>query len=214
MPLGLVGNRGGPPVASASVHELKRIAVFCGSSTGSDPRYVAAAEDLGRELAARGIGLVYGGASVGLMGILADATLAAGGDVVGVIPVGLFRREVPHTGLAELVEVHSMHERKQVMYGRADGFVALPGGLGTLEEFAEVLTWVQLGLMAKPAGLLNIGGHFDGLLTWLDRSVDDGFLRQEQRDSLIVAEHVPDLLDALAASEPTRREKWIDLDQS
>lgn len=181
---------------------------------GVDPRHRAAAAALGRELAARGIGLVYGGATVGLMGVLADATLDAGGEVIGVIPVGLFRREVPHTGLSELVEVRSMHERKQVMYSRADGFVALPGGLGTLEELAEVLTWVQLGLLAKPVGLLDAGGHFDGLLVWLDRAVADGFLHEEQRRSLVVADRVPALLDALCAAEVRPRPRLLDLDQT
>jgi uncharacterized protein (TIGR00730 family) len=196
------------------MHDLERIAVFCGSSTGTDPRHAAAAEQLGRVLAERGLGLVYGGAAVGLMGVLADAALSAGGEVVGVIPVGLFRREVPHGGLTELVEVTSMHERKQVMYSRADAFVALPGGLGTLEEFAEVLTWVQLGLLTKPVGLLDVGGHFDGLLAWLDRAVRDGFLREEQRASLVVARDVPALLDGLALTPPPRLEKWLDLDQT
>jgi len=134
--------------------------------------------------------------------------------VIGVIPVGLFRREVPHTGLTELVEVRSMHERKQVMYARADGFVALPGGLGTLEEFAEVLTWVQLGLLAKPVGLLDVRGHFDGLLAWLDRAVADGFLSAEQRRSLVVADRVPSLLDALCAAEVVPRERVLDVDQA
>jgi uncharacterized protein (TIGR00730 family) len=193
--------------------ELQRIAVFCGSSTGIDPRHVTAARELGGALGERGLGLVYGGASVGLMGVLADAALAADAEVVGVIPVGLFRREVPHTGLTELVEVGSMHERKRVMYGRADAFVALPGGLGTLEELAEVLTWVQLGLLSKPVGLLDVGGHFDGLLAWLDRAVSDGFLREEQRRSLVVADSVAPLLDALSVSEPVRLEKWLDLDE-
>ncbi len=193
---------------------LTQIAVFCGSSTGTDPRHADAAEALGRELAARGLGLVYGGASVGLMGRLADACLEAGGRVVGVIPVGLFRREVPHTGLDELVEVTSMHERKRIMYELADAFVALPGGLGTLEELAEVLTWVQLGLLSKPAGLLDVGGHFGGLLEWFDRAVRDGFLRPEHRNSLLVDDDPGALLDALSVVTVPVNQKWLDLDQA
>jgi uncharacterized protein (TIGR00730 family) len=194
--------------------DLAQIAVFCGSSTGNDPRHVDAAEALGAELAARGLGLVYGGASVGLMGRLADACLEAGGRVVGVIPVGLFRREVPHTGLDELVEVTSMHDRKRIMYELADAFVALPGGLGTLEELAEVLTWVQLGLLAKPVGILDVNGHFGGLLEWLDRTVRDGYLRPEQRSALLVDEDPRVLLDALSRAGVEVNEKWLDLDQA
>jgi len=143
---------------------LRRLCVFTGSSAGVRPEYREAARDLGRLLAQRGIGLVYGGARVGLMGAVADAALEAGGVVIGVIPQGLVAKEIAHTGLTELRVVASMHERKAMMADLADGFVALPGGWGTLEEFFEVLTWAQLGLHAKPCGLLNVGGYFDGLL--------------------------------------------------
>lgn len=193
---------------------LDRVAVFCGSSTGSDPRHRAAAAALGEELARAGVGLVYGGGAVGLMGALADACLAAGGTVVGVIPTGLFAREVPHGGLSELVEVGSMHERKRTMYDLADGFVALPGGLGTLDELAEVLTWNQLGIMAKPVALVDAGGHFSGLLGWLDRAVADGFVRAEQREALVVVPEVSAVLGALAAAPVPRLPKWLDLEEA
>jgi uncharacterized protein (TIGR00730 family) len=193
------------------VRELQRVGVFCGSSTGTDRRHLATAEALGALLAAEGIGLVYGGGAVGLMGAVADACLAAGGSVTGVIPAGLFAKEVPHAGLAELVEVGSMHERKQLMYELADGFAALPGGLGTLEELAEVLTWNQLGIHAKPLALVNAGGHFEGLLRWLDRAVVDGFVRDAHRRSIVVVDTAEDVLAALRGAELPKLHKWIDL---
>jgi uncharacterized protein (TIGR00730 family) len=193
---------------------LARVCVFCGSSSGTDPGFRVAAADLGRELATAGIVLVYGGGAVGLMGVLAEACIDAGGDVVGVIPKGLFRREVPHTGLSTLHEVGSMHERKQLMYDLADAFVALPGGLGTLEELAEVLTWNQLGIVAKPVVLLDVAGAWGGLLAWLDRAVAEGFVRAEHAAALGRVEQVADVLPALAAAEVPRVQKWLDLEDA
>jgi uncharacterized protein (TIGR00730 family) len=196
------------------VTEVRRVCVFCGSSTGTVPAYVAAAEELGRHLARADVGLVYGGGAIGLMGALADSCLAAGGDVTGVIPVGLFRREVGHTGLTDLVEVPSMHERKQLMYDLADAFVALPGGLGTLEELAEVLTWNQLGILSKPVALLDVGGFWDGLVEWFTESVEAGFIRPEHAASLRVVEDPASVLDVLAVAEVPRLHKWLDLDET
>jgi uncharacterized protein (TIGR00730 family) len=198
----------------ADVTELRRVCVFCGSSSGTEPAYVEAAVELGGLLAAAGVGLVYGGGSVGLMGRLADACMASGGEVTGVIPVGLFRKEVGHTALTELVEVPSMHERKQLMYDLADGFVALPGGLGTLEELAEVLTWNQLGILAKPVALLDVGGFWDGLVDWLTGAVEAGFVRAEHAASLRVVHEPRDVLDVLAAAEVPHLHKWLDLDET
>ena len=194
--------------------ELHRICVFCGSSTGSEPAYLEAAEELGTALARAGIRLVYGGGAIGLMGAVADACLAAGGEVTGVIPVGLFRREVGHTGLTELIEVESLHERKQIMYELADAFVALPGGLGTLEELAEVLTWTQLGLLSKPVALLDVGGFWASLVEWLTGSVEAGFVRPEHAAALRVVDRPAEILSVLSAAEVPHLHKWIDLDET
>ena len=188
---------------------ISSVCVFCGSSTPSDPRYRETAGELGALVAGRGLDLVYGGGSVGLMGALADAALSAGGRVIGVIPTGLFSREVGHDGLTELHEVGTMHERKQLMYDMADGFVALPGGLGTLEELAEVTTWSQLGLHAKPVVLLDVDSFWDPLVGQLDRMVAVGLLKPANRE-LIMREATPgEALDALAAAHPARERKWI-----
>jgi hypothetical protein len=189
---------------------MKRICVFAGSSVGVRPGYRTAAEALGLALAARGIDLVYGGGRVGLMGILADAMLASGGHVTGVIPHALAAREVAHLGLSDLRVVGSMHERKALMADLADGFIALPGGWGTLDELFEILTWGQLGLHQKPCGLLNAGGYFDRLLSFVDHSIDEGFVRREYRTMITVSESPDELLDRLAAYAPPLVEKWID----
>lgn len=184
--------------------------VFCGSSSGTDPRYRAAATELAGALAARGIDVVYGGGRVGLMGVVADAALAGGARVIGVIPRGLFSKEVAHTGVTELREVASMHERKALMYDLSDAFVALPGGYGTLEELAEVTTWAQLGLHAKPVALLDVAGFWDDLVALLDRMVTDGFLKPQNRGLVLHHRDPVTLLDALAAFEPRAPvEKWI-----
>jgi uncharacterized protein (TIGR00730 family) len=184
--------------------------VFTGSSPGSRVEYRQTAEALGRLLAERGIGLVYGGARVGLMGAVADATLAAGGTVIGVIPQSLVDREVAHTGLTELRVVASMHERKATMADLSDAFVALPGGFGTLEEFFEVLTWAQLGLHRKGCGLLNVAGYFDGLLAFADHAVTERFLRRDNREMVLVADDPAHLLERLARYEPPAVDKWLD----
>ena len=191
---------------------MKRMCDFAGSSAGSRPEYVAAAEELGRVLASRGISLVYGGARVGLMGAVADAVLAGGGEVIGVIPRALVEKEVAHTGLTELRVVTSMHERKALMADLSDAVVALPGGWGTLDEMFEILTWAQLGLHRKPCGLLNVLGYFDQLLAFLDHTVEQGFVRREYRSLLAVSNGPATLLDALlTAHAPPAVEKWIDL---
>jgi uncharacterized protein (TIGR00730 family) len=189
---------------------LKRVCVFAGSSSGSRTEYHAAASDLGRELASRGIGLVYGGARVGLMGAVADAVLAGGGEVIGVIPNALVEKEVAHTSLTELRVVTSMHQRKALMADLSDAFIALPGGWGTLDEMFEILTWAQLGLHRKPCGLLNVLGYFDRLLSFLDHTVEQGFVRREYSSLLAVSDTPPQLLDSLATHTPPVVEKWID----
>jgi hypothetical protein len=189
---------------------LKRICVFAGSSSGTKPIYRAAAADLGRLLAAGGIELVYGGGNVGLMGVLADSVLGGGGHVIGVIPGALMAREVGHVGLPDLRVVGSMHERKALMADLGDGFIALPGGWGTLDELFEILTWGQLGLHGKPVGLLNAGGYFDQLLAFLAHSVDECFVRQENHAMIAVSDTPADLLGKLAAYTPPTVEKWID----
>jgi uncharacterized protein (TIGR00730 family) len=180
---------------------LRSVCVYCGSSPGASPLYAQATVELARALARRGVRVVYGGASVGLMGTLADAALDAGGEVVGVIPRSLVDREIAHPRLTELRVVASMHERKALMVELADAFVALPGGIGTLEELIEVYTWNQLGLHAKPLGLLNVSGYFDGLAGFLDHAVQEGFLPVAQR-AVLVSEAEPEAL--LAALESAR----------
>jgi|SRR5438034_11584626 len=189
---------------------MKRICVFAGSSSGSRAEYYAAAQDLGHALVRRQLGLVYGGARVGLMGALADSVLTARGHVTGVIPEALVAKEVAHAGLSDLRVVASMHERKAVMADLADGFIALPGGWGTLEEFFEVLTWGQLGLHQKPCGLLNVRSFFDGLLAFMDHSIDECFVRRENRSMVLVSGSPDALLELLEQYVPPVVERWID----
>jgi uncharacterized protein (TIGR00730 family) len=188
---------------------MKRICLFCGSSTGARPVYAAAAAEFGRALAARGLCLVYGGGSVGLMQIAAQATLDAGGEVIGVITEQLMVREVGHPGLTQLEVVPTMHERKMRMATHADAFAALPGGFGTFDELCEMATWDQLGIHAKPLVLINVDGYFDGFLLQLDRAVADRFLRPEHRAMLAVVDNVEAALDALAAWHAPDVPKWL-----
>jgi uncharacterized protein (TIGR00730 family) len=187
-----------------------RLCIFCGSSPGARPDYAAATEELATLLAQRGIGVVYGGASVGLMGLLADSALAAGGEVIGVIPAALEAKEIGHSGLSELHVVGSMHERKALMAELSDGFVALPGGSGTLEELFEVFTWSQLGLHRKACALLNVAGYYNGLAAFLDHAVDERFLRPEHRAMLLCEDTPAAVLDALERFEPPAVDKWLD----
>ena len=186
---------------------MPRLCVFCGSSPGHDPAYATLAARLGRVLAERGIGLVYGGGRGGLMGVLADAALAAGGEVIGVIPQALLEREIGHRGLTQLRVVDSMHARKALMGELSGGFIALPGGIGTLEELFEVWSWAQLGLHRKPCGLLDAGGFFAPLVDFLDRQVKAGFIHPTYRAMLAVAPTPEALLDAFSAYEPPA-DKW------
>jgi uncharacterized protein (TIGR00730 family) len=193
---------------------LRRVTVFCGSNLGTDPACEHAARDLGTLLAGRGIGLVYGGGAVGLMGVVADAVLGAGGEVTGVIPQDLWDREVGHRGLTELLVVRSMHERKLAMADRGDAFIALPGGVGTFEELFEAITWTQLGIHAKPCGLLDVGGYYAPLEALMDGAVAGGFVRPEARANLLLSSTDPaDLLDRLAAWEPVGGTKWMSADE-
>lgn len=184
------------------MNEIRRICVFCGSSPGTDPAYVAAACELGRTLAAQGIGLVYGGGNVGMMGELANAAVAAGGRVTGVIPKALMEREVALMELEDLRVVDSMHTRKALMADLSDGFIALPGGIGTLEEFIEVLTWAQLGLHEKPCALLNTAGYFNTLLQFLNEIAAAQFMADVQRQLVLTAEAPAALLDTMRAYTP------------
>ena len=188
---------------------VKRICVFCGSSPGVRPEYADAARAMGRALVEQGMGLVYGGGRVGLMGIVADAVMQAGGEAVGVIPEALMRREVGHTALTELHVVASMHERKALMADLSDGFVAMPGGYGTFEEFCEVITWSQLGIHPKPCGLLNAAGYYDALLAMFDHGVAEGFIRPQHR-ALVLTEADPGrLIERMRGFVPPDAEKWI-----
>jgi uncharacterized protein (TIGR00730 family) len=189
--------------------EIRRLAVFCGSNPGARPEYVQATRAFGRLLAERGIGIVYGGSSVGLMAALADTMLDEMGDVIGVIPRMLVEREVANKALTDLRIVESMHERKALMAELADGFVALPGGIGTLEEFFEIWTWAQLGMHDKPCGLLNVAGYFDPLLEFLDRAVAEKFVREVHRNMVVVESDPKLLLARFEAYEPPRVVKWI-----
>lgn len=188
---------------------MKRVCVFLGSSVGARPEYAEAARRLARELVARSLVLVYGGGNVGLMGIVADEVLAAGGDVIGVIPDSLVAFEVAHEGLPELHIVGSMHERKALMADLSDAFVTLPGGLGTFEECFEILTWAQLGMHGKPCGMLDVCGYYGPLREQLDRAVAEGFLRDENRGQLIIDDDPARLLDRFAEYAAPSVEKWI-----
>lgn len=203
------GGRAAAGYSVLAMVAIRSLCVFCGSSTPPDTRFRDAARALGQLVAGQGIALVYGGGRVGLMGEVADAALAAGGRVLGVIPTGLFSVEVAHTGLTELHEVGSMHERKQLMYDLSDGFVALPGGLGTLEELAEVTTWSQLGLHAKPVVLLDVDGFWDPLVAQLDKMVSVGLLKPANRALIQHAGTPQDALAVLASAWPPREAKWI-----
>jgi uncharacterized protein (TIGR00730 family) len=182
--------------------DFSRLCVFCGTNNGTRSEYAAAARALGVLLAERGIELVYGGASVGIMGELADAVHENGGHVTGIIPQQLMKREAAHTGIPDLIVVASMHQRKSQMADLADGFMALPGGIGTLEGFFEILTWGQLGIHGKPAGLLNVAGFFDSLIEFLDAAVKEGFLRPEHRELIMIESDPAKLLDRLQAYAP------------
>ena len=190
--------------------QLRRVCVFCGSSPGRLDAYREAAAAFGTELAARGLGLVYGGGNVGLMGVVADAALAGGAEVIGVIPEALVAKELAHRGVSELVGTRSRHERKATMADRADALVMLPGGFGTYEEFCEVLTWSQLGLHQKPCGLLDVAGFYRPLLTFFDGAVQAGFVSEGHRGIVLDATEPAALLDRLAAWVPSVTPKWID----
>jgi len=188
---------------------MKSVCVFTGSNGGARTEYAQAARDMGRVLAERGWRLVYGGGCVGLMGVLAEELLAAGGEVIGVIPESLVAKEVAHHGVTELKVVKTMHERKALMADLSDGFVAMPGGFGTLDEFFEIVTWAQLGLHRKPCGLLNVHGYFDALLGFLAHAVQEGFVRREHHAMIIVADSPKALLDRMEKHQPPSVEKWI-----
>ncbi|MDD2881911.1 MAG: TIGR00730 family Rossman fold protein [Rhodoferax sp.] len=193
---------------------MKNICVYCGSSPGRLDAYADGARALAQALVQRDIGLVYGGASIGLMGLVADTVLQLGGRAVGVIPHALARKEVAHKGLSELHITQSMHERKTRMAELSDGFIAMPGGIGTFEEIFEVWTWAQLGIHAKPCGLLNVAGYYDGLTTFLDHAAAEQFLKPQHRGVLIVEQEPVALLDRFASYQPPGVQKWLDKDET
>lgn len=192
------------------MNTLNSLCLFCGASAGANPAYLDAAASFGTTLAHRKIRLIYGGGSVGLMGVAADACLAAGGEVVGVIPRMLMEKEVGHAGVTQMHVVETMHERKALMTELSDGFIALPGGYGTLDELFESLTWQQLGYHTKPIGLLNANGFFDGLIVFLDHARDERFLRGLHRDSLQIDTDLAALIDKLRHAEAPDTGKWLD----
>jgi uncharacterized protein (TIGR00730 family) len=193
---------------------MKRVCVFCGSSVGAKPAYAEAARAMGRLIAKKGIGLVYGGGNVGLMGVIADAALEAGGEVTGVIPLALADREIAHTGLTDLRVVDSMHTRKAKMAELSDAFIAMPGGVGTFEEFFEAVTWTQLGLHRKPCGLLNVDGFYTPLERFIDQAVTEGFIRPVHRAVIVVDDNPERLLEALATIDLPNVPKWIRPDET
>ena len=190
-------------------HPFERLCVFCGTNAGERPEYGAAARELGKLLAQEGIELVYGGASVGIMGELADAVHEHGGHVTGIIPQQLMKKEEAHTGIPDLIVVASMHQRKSQMADMSDGFIALPGGIGTLEGFLEILTWGQLGIHTKPTGLLNVAGYFDALIRFLDHSVAEGFLTEEHRGMILVESDPARLLERMREYAPAEGERLM-----
>jgi uncharacterized protein (TIGR00730 family) len=193
----------------ASDRQINRICVFCGTNPGSRPGYGAAARELGRLLAEENIELVYGGASVGIMGELADSVQEHGGHVTGIIPQQLIEKEAAHTGIPNLIVVASMHQRKSQMADMSDGFIALPGGIGTLEGFFEILTWGQLGIHAKPSGILNVAGYFDELIRFLDHAVQEGFLTEVHREAIFVESEPAALLEHMRAYRAPEGEKLM-----
>lgn len=193
----------------SAMPQLNSVCVYCASSVGTNQAIVDATTELGRLLAERQIELVYGGGAVGLMGLVADTVLEAGGTVTGIIPLSLFPKEVAHQGVTELITVDSMHQRKHLMFERSDAFVALPGGFGTLEEIAEVTTWAQIGMHHKPVGVLNIDGYWDGLLTYLERAVSDQLLKEQNHQLLLRASTPAEMLDALESYEGVAEPKWL-----
>ena len=193
---------------------MRRVCVFCGSSVGTNPAYQETARTLGRLLAERGIGLVYGGGAVGLMGVIADATLEAGGSVIGVIPQALFDREIGHSGVTDLRIVDSMHTRKAMMADLSDAFIAMPGGVGTFEEFFEAITWTQLGLHRKPCGLLNVAGFYTPLALFIDQAVSEGFIKPIHRTAIIVDSDPARLLESLSTIDLPDVPKWIRRDET
>ncbi|MGC1619704.1 MAG: TIGR00730 family Rossman fold protein [Candidatus Acidiferrum sp.] len=190
-------------------HRIERLCVFCGSSSGNNSAYANAAEQLGRELSAAGVTLVFGGGRVGLMGVLADAVLASGGRAVGVMPKALVEKEIAHTALSQLHIVDSMHERKALMAGLADAFVLLPGGFGSWEEFCEIFTWLQLGIHRKPCGVLNVAGYYDALVLQASRAVSDGFVPASHLESLTIETDPRRLLSRLVSVPAFQSAKWI-----
>jgi uncharacterized protein (TIGR00730 family) len=192
----------------------KRLCVFCGSNAGVRPAYAEAAVALGKLLASRGIAIVFGGSHLGLMGAVAQAALNAGGEVTGVIPRALVAKEVADLGLADLRVVASMHERKALMAELADGFIALPGGFGTFEEFCEILTWAQLGFHGKPCGLLNVEGYYDHLLKLFDHAVEEGFVKQQHREMVLCEAEPEALVERVLAFTPPHEERWIGREQT
>ncbi len=193
---------------------MKRICVYCGSNTGNQPIYREMADAMGALLARRGIGLVYGGGNVGLMGIVADAALAGGGEVIGVIPGALANREIAHAGVTDLRVVDSMHTRKALMAELSDAFIAMPGGVGTFEEFFEAVTWTQLGVHRKPCGLLNVGGFYSPLAAFIDQAVTEGFIKPIHRAMIVVDDDPARLLNSLATVKLPDVPKWIKKDET
>lgn len=189
---------------------MKRICVFCGSNPGFDPLYLETAEKVGKFLAAENIELVFGGGRVGLMGKIADTVMANGGKVIGIIPHALADREVAHQGLTELRIVSSMHERKALMAELSDGFIALPGGVGTFEEFCEIVTWAQLGIHTKPCALMNVGGFYDAFIAMFDHSMNQGFIRPQHRALVLVESEIEKLYELMKNYRPPIIEKWLD----
>jgi len=193
---------------------IRRVCAFCGSNVGSDPAYRDAARELGEEIVRRGWALVYGGGRVGLMGVLADAALTAGGEVVGVIPEMLATKELLHTGATQMHVAPGMHARKALMEELADAFVALPGGFGTFEELLEIITWAQLGLHTKPIGLLNVRGFYDGLIGVFDHAIAEGFIKEKHRGLVVAARTAAELLNRLETHEMPRVRKWIQVEET
>lgn len=193
---------------------MKSVCVFCGSRSGAHPAYAEVARAMGEEIARRGLTLVYGGGHVGLMGHVADAALSAGGDVVGIIPQALVDRELAHPRLTRLHIVGSMHERKAMMESLSDGFVAMPGGFGTLEEFCEIVTWAQLGLHGKPCGLLDVAGYYNTLIRFLDENVEQGFVNPTHRQMILVESDPARMLDAMDRYDPPQVIKWVTIRES